>query len=146
MSYRYRRLLATLSVWGALSLAAGCEGSVSSRARGDQPPDSVRDAGRPATTGAAGSARQDGSAGPDNDASAGGDAGPPAEAASTNAINVRFFSLVNQQVGTRFAQLPSVLPVVRLLPSITLLSAVAATVGSVRFTVDGVARVDAAAP
>ncbi len=137
---------------GACGLACGfvaCDGSVESasqRATDESTPEPGAGGGSQADRDA-GSVRDDGGTDPANDdaTDAGGTIGV-SDGGNPDGIALRFFSVINQEVDSRFAELPSTLPMVRLLPGITLQADVAASVGSVRFTVDGKTRLDTSAP
>lgn len=127
------------------SLGVGCEGTLTtSRTSDAQAPSATGDGGTDGTGGQNGNDSGGSGAG----STAGDDAGSSSEAdaSASQPIAVRFFSVINQTLDTRFAALPSTLPLVRLLPQITLQAEVEPTVKSVRFTVDGEMRLDASAP
>jgi len=133
-----------VGVYGVVSLLAGCEGSVASTGpRGDEA--ASLDGGGPDASGPSGAEPSTDEGGHDGSK---GDAGSGDGRADAGAdgLALRFYSVLAQQVDPRFAELPRTLPIVRLLPSVTLQAEVAPSVKSVRLTVDGTARLDASAP
>lgn len=135
-----------VGVYSLVSLLAGCDGSVTSSRPGGEEGASLDGGGSDGSgsSGVGSSTNDGGHVGNKTDAGSGGEGADAG--AGADGIALRFYSVIAQQADSRFAELPTTLPIARLLPRITLKAEVTPSVKSVRFTVDGTARLDVSAP